>query len=321
VRQASAKAGTCIVMDPRTGEVYAMASVTRDGFHGFTKDEDANKNRALEVAYEPGSIFKLVTISGALADGIVKPSTRVPCPYKIHIADRWVHDSHEHGLENYTVSDIIKYSSNVGAVKIGVSMGKDELFKWIKAYGFGKTTGIQWPAWSESPGIVHPVDQWSGSSIGNIPMGQGISVTAMQMASAFSAVACNGWQVKPRLVLQVGAKVDDKVEKHRVIRAKVAKQVRAMLVRAVEEDLGTGVAARIPGYVVGGKTGTAEIPSAGGYLDDSYVSSFIGMVPAARPRLVCLVAVDSTPMFGGEAAAPAFQKIVSFCLQRLEIAP
>ena len=166
-----------------------------------------------------------------------------------------------------------------------------------------------------------PVDQWSGSSIGNIPMGQGIAVTALQMASAFSTVAHNGWQVKPRLVAQVGTEVYDGVEKHRVIPGKVAREVREMLQLAVEK--GTGEAAQIPGYDVAGKTGTAEMPleDGSGYAKGVYVASFIGMVPADHPRLVVLVAVDGTPEYGGVAAAPAVKKIMQFSLQHLEIAP
>jgi cell division protein FtsI/penicillin-binding protein 2 len=210
-------------------------------------------------------------------------------------------------------------SSNVGAYLIADEMDEEGLYKWVKAFGFGKKTGIEFPG--ESDGIVAPVKEWSGSSIGNIPMGQGVSATAIQIASAFSTVAYNGWQVKPRLVAQVGTKVYDDIEKHRVIPSKVARQVRDMLRLAVEE--GTGTAARIPGYDVGGKTGTAEIPlkDGSGYARNIYTSSFIGMVPADHPRLVVLVTVESTPMFGGEVAAPAFKDITSFALQHLEIAP
>ena len=146
---------------------------------------------------------------------------------------------------------------------------------------------------ARSAGIVHPVEEWSDSSIGNIPMGQGIAVTPIQMASAFSAVANNGWQVKPRLVAQVGATVYDKVEKHRVIPGKVAREVREMLALAV--DKGTGTEAQIPGYEVAGKTGTAEMAVPGGYAKGVYVASFVGMVPADHPRLVVLCAVNGTP--------------------------
>ena len=214
--------------------------------------------------------------------------------------------------------EILQWSSNVGAVTIGMKMKKDGLAKWIKAYGFGKPTGIQFPG--EASGIVAPVDQWSDSSIGNIPMGQGIAVTPIQMAVAFSAVANNGWAVRPRLVAQVGTKVyDEVVDRHRVVPGKVAREVRDMLALAVAE--GTGTEAQIPGYEVAGKTGTAEMAVPGGYAKGVYVASFIGMVPADHPRLVVLCAVNGTPEFGGQAAAPAVKKIMQFSLQHLEIAP
>ncbi|MBE0529148.1 MAG: penicillin-binding protein 2, partial [Thermoleophilia bacterium] len=318
VRGTGAKAATAIAMNPRTGEVLAMASVTREGFHGFGKGDTASeKNRAVTDAYEPGSIFKLVTISGALADGLVTPSTKFTLPPTLWVADREINESHARGTTTYSVRQILQWSSNVGAVTIGKKMGKAGLSKWVDAYGFGAPTGIEFPG--EAAGIVLPVDQWSGSSIGNIPMGQGIAVTAIQMASVFATVANNGWHVRPRLVAQVGATVFDDVEKRRVISGKVARQVREMLALAVAE--GTGQAARIPGYEVAGKTGTAEIPVPGGYAKDLYFASFVGMVPADHPRLVILVAVNGTPMFGSEAAAPAVKEIMSFSLQHLEIAP
>jgi cell division protein FtsI/penicillin-binding protein 2 len=318
VRTAAGKSAVAIVMDPRTGEILAMANVTREGFHGFGKgDRASEKNRAVTDVYEPGSIFKLVTISGALADGTVEPTTTFSVPYSVHVADREVHDSHPHGTETYSVREIMQWSSNVGAVKIGQQMGKDGLARWIDAYGFGKPTGIQFPG--EGSGIVVPVEDWSDSSIGNIPMGQGIAVTPIQMARAFSAVAYNGWAVKPRLVAQVGETVYDEVEKQRVIPGKVAREVREMLALAVAE--GTGTEAQIPGYEVAGKTGTAEIAVPGGYAKGVYVASFIGMVPADHPRLVVLCAVSGTPEYGGTAAAPAVKKIMQYSLQRLEIAP
>jgi len=319
VRDTYAKAATAIVMDPRTGEVLAMANVTRDGFHGFGKDAAADRNRAVTDVYEPGSIFKLVTISGALADGVVKPDSKFTLPPSMYVADREIHDAETRGTVTFSVTQILQHSSNVGAVKIGKLMAKEGLSKWVDAYGFGKPTGIDFPG--ESGGIVLPADQWSGSSIGNIPMGQGIAVTPIQMAAAFSTVANNGMAVKPRLIAQVGAQVYDKVEKHRVISAHVAREVRTMLALAVAE--GTGQNAQIPGYDVAGKTGTAEIPleDGNGYAKGIYVASFIGMVPADHPKLVVLVAVNGTAMFGGDAAAPAVQEIMRFSLQHLEIAP
>jgi cell division protein FtsI/penicillin-binding protein 2 len=216
------------------------------------------------------------------------------------------------------VREILQWSSNVGAVTIGMKMGKEGLAKWIDAYGFGKPTGIRFPG--EASGLVAPVEQWSDSSIGNIPMGQGIAVTAIQMASAFSAVANNGWAVRPRLVQQVGTTTYNQVlDRHRVISGKVAREVRDMLALAVAK--GTGTEAQIPGYEVAGKTGTAEMAVPGGYAKGVYVASFIGMVPADHPRLVVLCAVKGTPEFGGTAAAPAVKQIMQYSLQRLEIAP
>ena len=199
-----------------------------------------------------------------------------------------------------------------------MKMGADGMYRWIKAFGFGKTTGIQFPG--EVAGSVPAVADWSGTSIVNIPMGQGIAVTPIQMAAAFSAVANNGWAVRPRLVAQVGDKVYDQVvDRHRVVPGKVAREVRSMLALAVAE--GTGTEAQIPGYEVAGKTGTAEMAVPGGYAKGVYVASFIGMVPADHPKLVVLCAVNGTPEFGGQAAAPAVKKIMQYSLQRLEIAP
>ena len=164
-----------------------------------------------------------------------------------------------------------------------MKMGAEDMYRWIKAFGFGKTTGIQIPG--EVAGSVPAVADWSGTSIVNIPMGQGIAVTPIQMAAAFSAVANNGWAVRPRLVAQVGDRVYDQIlDRRRVVPGKAAREVREMLALAVAK--GTGTEARIPGYEVAGKTGTAEMAVSGGYAKGIYVASFIGMVPADHPKLV-----------------------------------
>jgi len=318
VRSSYASAATAIVMDPRSGEILAMANATKDGFHGYGKDPAADRNRAVTDQYEPGSIFKLVTISGALADGVVTPQTRFTLPPTMTLYDVTINESHPRGTVTYSVGEILQWSSNVGAVTIGRQMGQSGLLKWMDAFGFGEQTGVQFPG--EAPGTVPAADQWSGTSIVNIPMGQGIAVTPLQMAAAFSTVANDGVAVKPRLVSQVGATLYEEREEHRVITASVARTVRAMLATAVAE--GTGTKAQISGYEVAGKTGTAEmVLESGGYAKGSYVASFIGMVPADRPKLVVLVAVYGTPMYGGDAAAPAFQQIARDALQHLEIAP
>jgi len=321
VRGSSATAATAIVMDPRTGEILAMANVPRVKNNDFSRKPAYNRNRCVTDVYEPGSIFKLVTISGALADGLVKPTTKFRLPPSLTVYDRTINESHARGTVTYSVREILQWSSNVGAVKIGMKMGKRRLLKWMDAFGFARPTGVGFPG--EATGLVPPADAWSGTTIANIPLGQGIAVTPLQMAVAFSTVANNGVAVKPRLIAQVGDAVYDDVEKHRVIPAAVAREVRSMLLTAVAK--GTGTKAQIPGYEVAGKTGTAEkpLPDGKGYSKTDYVASFIGMVPADHPRLVVLVAVDSphTSHYGGDIAAPAVQKIMRFALRQLEIAP
>lgn len=319
VRASYAKSATAVVMDPRTGEILAMANVPQVEGNVFGRTPANDRNRAVTDVYEPGSIFKLVTISGALADGLVTPTTRFTLPPTITLYDRTVNESHPRGTVNYSVREILQWSSNIGAVKIGMKMGRASLLRWMHAFGFAEPTGIDFPG--EAQGIVPPADQWSGTTIVNVPMGQGIAVTAVQMASAFSTVAKNGVAVTPRIVAQVGTEVTEVSGKHRVLPARVARQVRSMLLTAVDE--GTGQKAKIPGYDVAGKTGTAEmpLPDGGGYAQGIYVGSFVGMVPADHPRLVVLVAVNGTPMYGGDCAAPAVQKIMRFALQHLEIAP
>jgi cell division protein FtsI/penicillin-binding protein 2 len=321
VRTSGATAATAIVMDPRTGEILAMVNVPKVEDNDFGRKPANNANRCVTDVYEPGSIFKLVTISGALADGLVRPTTKLTLPSSLTRYDRTINESHARGTVTYSVREILQWSSNVGAVKIGMKMGQERLLKWMDAFGFAKPTGIGFP--DEAAGIVPPADLWSGTTIINVPMGQGIAVTPIQMAAAFSTVANNGVAVKPRLIAQVGDTVYEDMQKHRVISAKVAREVRSMLVTAV--DKGTGTKAQIPGYEVAGKTGTAEkpLPDGSGYSKSDYVASFIGMVPADHPRLVVLVAVDSprTSIYGGDIAAPAVQKIMRFALQQLEIAP
>ena len=322
VRSSSAKAAVCVVMDPRSGEVLAMANVPKVKDNDFSRNAAAQPNRAVTDAFEPGSIFKLVTISGALADGLVKPSTKFTLPPTLQVADRTIHEAEERGTVTFSVKEIIQHSSNIGAVKIGMRMGKEGLLRWMEEYGFGSTTGIEFP--HESSGIVPPGDQWSGSSIANIPMGHGIAVTALQITQAFATVANDGLAVPPRLVAQVGTRVNEASAARRVISAATARQVRKMLFAAVEE--GTGTKARIPGYEVGGKTGTAQkpLPDGSGYSKSNYIASFVGMAPADHPRLVVMVAVDEPhagSYFGGDIAAPAAREIMRFTLQHLEIAP
>jgi cell division protein FtsI/penicillin-binding protein 2 len=317
-----AKGATAVVLDPRTGAVLAMAQAP-----GF----DANKanvvpfavqrNRAVTDTYEPGSTFKLVTIAGALSGGLVAPGTTFRLPYSIHVADRVVHDAEPRGTETLSVAQILSHSSNVGAVTIAEKLGSTELADWVARFGFGKTTGLDFPG--ESPGQVLPLDRWSGSTIGNVPIGQGIAVTPMQMAAAYAAIANGGVWVEPHLVDRVGGRVIHHRAHRRIVSRPIDAQLKAMLTNVVDEHGATGNAAQIAGYTVAGKTGTAQKPGPNGYTTGKYVASFVGMVPVSKPRLVVLVTVDEPhgSIFGGEVAAPAFAQIAKFDLQYLEVQP
>jgi cell division protein FtsI/penicillin-binding protein 2 len=219
-----------------------------------------------------------------------------------------------------TVSRILFQSSNVGAITLAEKLGAVRLTKWISRFGFGRPTGIDYPG--ETRGIVLPLDKWSGSTIGNVPIGQGIAVTPIQMAAAYATVANRGVWVRPHVVDHVGEGPRIKPLRRRVLTRRVARELVPMLRDVVLE--GTGTAAQIPGYTVAGKTGTAAKPDGhGGYSTSQYVGSFVGFVPASRPRIVILVTVDEPrgAIFGGVVAAPAFAQIAKFALQYLEIPP
>jgi cell division protein FtsI (penicillin-binding protein 3) len=315
-----ARAGTAIVLDPRTGAVLAMASTP--GFNPnrfWTSSLESQKNRAVTDVYEPGSTFKLVTVAGVLSDRLVSPATRFRLPYSIHVADRVVHDAEPRGTETMSVARILSHSSNVGAVTLAEKLGPERLSRWIARFGFGRTTGIDFPG--ESAGLVLPLDRWSGSTIGNVPIGQGIAVTPTQMAAAYAAIANGGVWRRPHVVGRISGHHAAPVERRRIVSPTVASQLKAMLMNVVSE--GTGTYAKIPGYTVAGKTGTAQKPDGHGGYGGGYVSSFVGFVPASKPRLVVLVTIDNPQgvIWGGWVAAPAFRDIAKFDLQYLEIPP
>jgi cell division protein FtsI (penicillin-binding protein 3)/stage V sporulation protein D (sporulation-specific penicillin-binding protein) len=220
-----------------------------------------------------------------------------------------------------SVAQILSRSSNVGAITLAQKLGPERLASWIDRFGFGKPTGIDFPG--ETSGLVLPLSQWSGSTIGNVPIGQGIAVTPIQMASVYAAVANGGLLVQPHVVERVVGRPRPKVARRRIMSPRVNAQIRSMLSDVVKEG-GTGTMAAVPGYRVAGKTGTAQKPdSHGGYSSSKYVASFVGMVPASKPRLVVLVMVDEPrgQIFGGVIAAPPFAEIAKFDLQYLEIPP
>jgi cell division protein FtsI (penicillin-binding protein 3) len=319
VRQWGARAATAIVMDPRTGEIYAMATAPRFNANRFpTTRADRRRNRAVTDTYEPGSTFKLVTVAAALQDHVVTPQSSFRLAPTIQVADRVIHDSHPRGTESLTVRQIVEQSSNIGAITIAERLGAGRLASWVDRFGFGSKTGIDFPG--ESPGFALPLDQWSGSTIGTVPIGHGIAVTPIQMARAYSAIANGGVLVRPHLVDRIDGKTVGVTRGRRVVSKHVSEQMMSMLRGVVLE--GTGTEAAIPGYTVAGKTGTAaKIDPDGTYSTSRYVASFVGMVPASKPKLVIMVMVDEPhgEIYGGEVAAPVFKDIARFNLQHFEI--
>ncbi len=309
------KGATAIVMDPHTGDLLAIANWPRVDANAVGEAPAwARLNRAVGFTYEPGSTFKSITVAGALSENVVRPDTRFTIGPEIQVADRVIKEAHGTG-GIFTVSDILARSSNVGAVRIGQRLGERRFDKWVRRFGFGRMTGLPLPG--ESPGIVPRVEDYSGASIGNMPLGQGLAVTPMQMVDAYAAIANGGVFVKPRLLMN-----GDGPEQNRVMSERTSRRLRHML-EGVLGPTGTAPEAAVTGYDIAGKTGTAEKPENGVYSKDKTVASFVGFAPANRPRLLVAVIVDEPKVVhtGGEVAAPAFEKIASFALPYLGIPP
>ena len=312
VRKWGALAGSAVVLDPHSGEVLALAVEPGFDANRFPQTpREIQRNRAVTDTYEPGSTLKVVTVAGALSEGLVSPTTEFTLEPKIQVSDRVIHEAHRTRTERMTVAGILAQSSNVGTITLAQLLGRERLTAWLGRFGFGRTTGIDFPG--ETAGILP--SYWSGSTIGTLPIGHGIAVTPVQMAAAYAAVANGGIWIKPHLVMS------GRVKKRRVISQQVSEQLMAMMRDVVLE--GTGTEAAVEGYQVAGKTGTAAKPDPrGGYSNSRYVASFVGAVPASDPRLVILVTVDEpSTIWGGTVAAPAFQQIARFALQYLEIPP
>jgi cell division protein FtsI (penicillin-binding protein 3) len=308
------KGATALVLDPRTGAILALANwppvdPSKPGSPGYL-----TQNRAVQSNYEPGSTFKAFTVSGALEEHLITPSTVFDLPITLQVADRQISDAEARGPVSLTVAQILAQSSNVGAVKIGQRLGPTRFDKWVRRFGFGGSTGIDLPG--EQAGIVLKPSHYSGSSIGNLPIGQGIAVTPIQMATGYEAIADHGVIHRPHVIM------GDPAPARRVISRSTSTQVSRML-EGVLAAGGTATEAQVAGYTLAGKTGTAQKAIPGGYSKTDFVASFIGFAPARNPRLLVAVMVD-TPrgnIYGGVVAAPVFQKIVSFALPYLRIPP
>jgi cell division protein FtsI (penicillin-binding protein 3) len=322
VRSSRAAWATGIVMDPRTGAVIAMA--TAPGYDNNQAHLERNmplwSNRALQTVYEPGSTFKVVTFSAALTAGVVWPDEVLHnVPDFLNFGDKVIHDDTTHKPWDISVRHILKISSNIGTDEIAQMVGRQDLMRWIHRYGFGQQTALRFPG--ESQGLVLPGREWTESSIGTIPIGQGIGVTAMQMASMYQAIANGGVMVEPHIVQQIQGRRPARQSRRRVLSPSVDHKLVSMLEGVVDFG-GTGTAATIPGYTVAGKTGTAQKPLGGGY-SNQYDASFIGFLPAENPQVEIMIVVDSpkTSHFGGDVAAPAFERIGSWYVNHAGIKP
>ena len=320
VGQSYSPAGaTAIVMNPRSSQVLALANWPETDLTDLSSaaPEDLT-NMATGFNYEPGSTFKAFTVAAALEDDLVTPETTFDLPPTIKVADRTIEESHPRGYATLSVADILAQSSNVGAVTIGLEVGGERFDHWIRELGFGEPTGVQLPA--EERGIVPAVDDYSGSTMGNLPIGQGLSVTPMQMATAYAAIANGGILRPPQLVLDSGGEKVAHDDGTRVISEETAARLRRML-EGVLAPGGTASEVSVPGYELAGKTGTAEKAVDGGYSESDFVASFVGFAPVDNPGLLAVIVVDEPrgSYYGGEVAAPAFGEIAEFALPYLGI--
>lgn len=321
-----AKGGMVIVSRPETGEILSMANITRDEQRNIIT---AGANRSVIDVFEPGSVNKVITIAAALEEGLVEPDSTRTVPWQYQVADHVFSDDHSHATAPMTVTDILAQSSNIGTIMLGQELGRDRIDSYLREFGFGSRSALGFP--NESPGIMLDPDNWSGTSIGTIPIGQGIAVTALQMLQAYNVIANDGVYVEPRLVeATIGADgtrdVLPRDQGRRVVSEQTAAQVRDMLAEAVEN--GTGKQAQVDGYRVGGKTGTARKPQEGGGYEDRagnyhYMAGFTGMVPVEDPELSIIVVIDepTATIYGGGAAAPLFADLANFALNRFRIPP
>jgi cell division protein FtsI (penicillin-binding protein 3) len=319
----SPQSATAIAMDPQTGAILAMANWPRVNANDFADSPtSAQDNRAVEMNFEPGSTFKVVAIGGALEDGLVTPTSNFYLPTSLKIYDRTIHDDETRPAEEATVSQILAQSSNIGAIEIGAKLGAARFAYWVNRLGFGSVTGVDLPG--EEQGIVPNLSQYSGVSMGNLPIGQGEAVTPLQLTTLYAAIANGGILRPPHIVESVDGKPTPEPAGHRVFDTGVASELRTML-RGVLAAGGTASQVTIPGYELAGKTGTANEVVAGSdqYSTTAYDASFVGFAPASDPKVVVSVEVSDPQgaIDGGEVAAPAFGQIMSFALPYLKIPP
>lgn len=318
-----AKAGVAVIMDPRTGEILAMGNMVA-GANG-APPQPAGYNKALIDVYEPGSVNKVVTISGALQDGAITPSETMAVPDELTIAGTTFQDAETHPTELYTPDDVMAQSSNAGAILIAQKLGKAGLDKYLHAFNLDGDTGLGFPG--EASGMVPDLADWSGTSLPTLAIGYGLAVTAVQMLSAYNTIANGGVYVAPSLVRsEIDASGRQRrlptPPSHRVVSTQTAAEVTAMLTDVVRSGTGTGAA--VDGYTVAGKTGTAhKVQESVGYEDTAYVASFAGFLPAESPRLSAIVVLDQPQPYytGGLASAPVFSELAAYAVRHYQVPP
>ena len=324
VKKWGAKGGSVVVMNPRNGEIYAMASTPGFNPNDYRKaNAEGFRNRPISDAYEPGSTIKSLTAAAVIDKGLFKPKSRFDLPSTLTVAGRTIHESHDRGNVNWSLTDIVTKSSNIGAVKLGLKLGKQGLYDYFSAFGLTEATGVDYPG--EARGWLPRPSLWSASSIANIPFGQGLSATPLQLCRAVGALANDGELVTPHFLMKVPQ--DPEMElvwpKRRAISAAAAKSTTEMMKNVVAD--GTGTEAAVAGYEVAGKTGTAQVALKNGlgYAEGTYIGSFIGYLPADDPQVLISVKIDepTNAIYGGVVAAPLFAMLGQFSVEHLKIPP
>ncbi len=343
IESSDAVSGTAVVMDVKTGQILSMANLVAThpnasaatvgatppaaggvvpiGPHDAV--DEAPSNLAVSQLYEPGSVFKLVTFSAALEEGLINPSSVFTVPDQLKLDGSTFHDAEPHPTETLSATQILAQSSNIGTSEIAQGVGEQHLLDQVKALGFGQPTGLDFPG--ESPGLLATTGQWEPTDFVSLPIGQVDAVNALQVLDAYNAVANDGVFVAPKLVQATVSPTGTLSQTpasptHRVFSPAVDTELNSMLQQVVNQ--GTGTSAAVPGYTVAGKTGTAQIPTPGkdSYVTGAYMASFVGFAPAANPTFSTIVVLDRpTPIFGGTVAAPVFSQIMSYALHRYDI--
>jgi len=326
VERTHAKSGTAIVMDPRTGEILALANApTFDPNQPGANPPETRANGALQSIYEPGSTFKIVAYSAAIEKGLVKPDDKIDCQMgSITVAGRLIHDGHPYGV--LTIADALAKSSNVGAIKLGLMVGNESMYDYMKRLGFGSRTGIDLAG--ESPGLLRSLARWQPSSIGSLAIGQEVGVTPLQMATAYSVLANNGNWIKPHLVRELrnpdgGVTFQAKIESRPALKPETTAALRTMMEGVTLR--GTAKKAQLEGYTAAGKTGTAQKidPKTHAYSSTKFIGSFVGFAPVSNPAVVIIVVIDEPlgAYHGGDVAAPVFREIAEQILPELNVTP